>query len=152
MQKIERYKFVEMITRLFSYFRYDKTPSMSQIDMWKTDIDYMDAEALPFIEKQLKEHDSLPRNLVKAMRGIYAEWRRSKGNVRQDIIKIMFTATDILIEKGNSAFLEYCYKNKMEAEDIERCRCKAQRITTTENLNWQSELDDMVDGVSKSVD
>ena len=120
-----------MILKLYQYFRYSKLPDSEQIDVWYDELKYIPDSAVDGIFNELKTEDNIPRNLPRAIKGIYGKFPKQSKNVAYDEyddprfpVEFLYTSLDILESKGNEKFIDYCRSVKMPAQDIERVRNK----------------------------
>jgi len=127
---MERSEFYNLIIGTFKYFRLKEMPAAAVIDGWHTDLNYMDSKGIPFISKNLKDLDTLPRNLPKMIKGIYSQWKREntgtayvKYNDIEDSrypVSKLYDAQEVYIKSGRGAFFYFCKVNYMPKTDIER--------------------------------
>lgn len=142
------------LLKLYQYFRLTSLPTSEQIDLWHEDLNWIPDTTLDAIFKVLKENDSVPRNIPKAIKAAY---RQCKGNTRilsgydpvndpNYPISYLWTALDVLESKGEAAFAEYCQRYQMPTQDIERVRNKFNCVHTTSELK----IGDILKSIPKS--
>jgi len=152
---MKRNELFNLVEKIYGFFRFRESPKASVINDWLIDLAYIDSKAIQFISKALKELDTLPRNLPKIIKGIYAQYARqnkSSAYVKYDEyddprfpIEKLHRATDIFLKSGEDAFEYYCKTNYMPSQDIERCRNKVNCVVSKDKLA------EMIDGASKSA-
>ena len=133
-----RIEFKDMIKNMYVYFRLKNVAGSDEIDNWYADFKYVDNDCIPFVLSRIKDLDNLPRNLPKAIKRYYAEYRHINRNTvyihydRDDDprfpIKKLYQATEILLTKGETPFSDYCRQQYMPQQDVERCRNKANHV------------------------
>jgi hypothetical protein len=71
--KVEWADFCEDVT---SYFGALKLVGDKRVDLWYDECHFIPIEALEWIKRKIfDEHDSLPRNLPKALKGLWYAWK-----------------------------------------------------------------------------
>lgn len=123
---------VKTIVKVFKYYRIDKLPSDDQLKMWFDGVKFIPNHTIDVLINDLfNEHDTLPRNLPKALRQQYSKMPQTKRPVQYDPIEdtrypvsMMHTAFNILETKGNVEFVKYCESTNMPRNDRDRVRYK----------------------------
>jgi len=133
-----RFELFNMVEKIYGFFRLEKSPKASVVDEWLVDLNYIDEKAIPYILKNLKDLDTLPRNLVKIIKGIYSQWKREntgtayvKYNEIEDSrypVSKLYDAQEVYIKSGRGAFLHFCKVNYMPQTDIERVENKVNHM------------------------
>lgn len=138
---MDKTSFSNLVVNLYRYFRYDKRPSTEQINMWQEDLEYIPNSASNEILRLLKENDSVPRNLPKAIKGAYARCKKDPSARRYDKyddpdypVMFLWTAFGIIEKKGHEEFIRYCRSVKMPAMDIKRVESKYKCAFNVEDL------------------
>jgi len=144
------------VLKVFDFFRMAKLPSDSQIKLWLDNVSHIPGQAVPNILQQLfRDSDTMPRNLPRAFREIYETFPQQERPTFYDPVEdlrfpvaLMHRAFDVLLQKGQIAFANYCDLVQMPAADRERVRYKAQvvknenphekvnRLISQVNQNW----------------
>jgi len=131
-----------MIASLYIYFRYREAPGIECTEAWFKQCEYIPDEADENIVKKFMEFDNLPRNVPRAIKRIYAEHQRGKPRFKHydpiedpDFpIDLMFTALEVLANKGQEDFARYCESVSMPATDRERVVGKYKTAFNVKNL------------------
>ena len=134
---MKEHLFEEFIKELYLYFQRKTFPGVRTIKKWQTKLDHVTDDALPFISEGLQDLDNIPRNIPKAVRKYYNQFKRLNSRITivydeyddpRFPIKRLYEATEIFIEKGETEFNQYCQAYHMPSQDRDRCRNKANRI------------------------
>jgi hypothetical protein len=64
-----------IITNLYNYFGYEKKPDDKRVGLMIQQLENIPGEAAAYIYTGLIMLDSVPRNLPKAIKTIYSQWR-----------------------------------------------------------------------------
>lgn len=139
---MDKASFSRLIGDLYQYFRYDKFPDMTQINLWYEDVKYIPEKSLESVFKNLKENETIPRNLPKAMRQAYSQVPKQTRVIEYDLyddprypIENLWTALKILENKDNDEFIRYCRSVKMPLQDIERVKNKFNQAISQSEIN-----------------
>jgi len=76
MNEIE---FKRFVGKLVHYYNRKTIPTTQSLNIWLQEVERIPAEALDFIFNHIKQGDSFPGNLPKAMRDGWQEWIRANG-------------------------------------------------------------------------
>ena len=83
---MDRAELVRAIGQAFGYWRMEKLPSEQQINLWHTQLEHIPNGTLNWILPDLyQEHDSLPRNLPKAIKEAY---QKAPVENRKHVVKV----------------------------------------------------------------
>ena len=130
---MDKASFSNLIFKVYNYFRLQKLPSTDQVELWYNEVKYIPETAIDEIFSRLAHEDSLPRNLPKVIKGVYAGLPKAKRKKFYDKyddpeypVENLHTAFEILERDGKEAFIAYCRAVKMPLQDIERVRNKFQ--------------------------
>jgi len=124
--------FKEIIYTAYSYFRSSSLPSREVQEIWYNELNYLEDTSTSYIIQQLTKLDNLPRNLPKAIKAFYYDYKRSHPKTTQYDpidddrfpIDLMFQALEIMIAKGADAFNLFCRTVNMPAADRQRVLAK----------------------------
>ena len=130
------------IIDLYQFFRYEKLPTSKQIDLWHENLKWIPGNAVDKTLKILKDGDNIPRNIPKAFKNAFSQCRGSievsrsydKYDDPDFPIAKLWRALEILEQKGNDAFLNYCRAVQMPQQDIERVRKKFKCVHNMSDL------------------
>jgi hypothetical protein len=117
-------------------------PSVSQVDMWFSEIEHIPSECIGFIEKRIyKERDSIPRNIPKAIIEAYSFYPQASNFIKYDSVEDcrfpvnqLWQALNILKTKGMDHFNSFCRHTQMPSNDKDRV------ITKLKVMNHEIEL------------
>ena len=75
---MKEHEILHAVNQLATFFNASKAPGPAVIDSWAPKLATIPSEAIGFILNKIQDEcDSIPRNLPKAFRDLYRQWRAS---------------------------------------------------------------------------
>jgi hypothetical protein len=125
---MDKATWTKSVLKIFDYYRLEKLPTDSQINLWYDRIKHIPGSAVETITNAIfNSNDSLPRNLPKAFleqsHQVPEQFKRKEYDKIEDFsfpISLMHQGYDILEKKGINDFLGFANSVHMPNNDRDR--------------------------------
>ena len=121
-------KLTESIAQIYVFFRYKEMPHNNAINSWHGKLKHIPDIYVDKITTRITDLDNIPRNIPKIFNAFYSDMKATSSapieyDLEEDLrypVSKLWDAFNILENKGNEAFYDFCTKTKMPMEDRER--------------------------------